>query len=123
MPDVEPAGSPDPEPTVPLEADEPAGAAGPPDPGVAERPSRGRAVAAVLCVVLAGLLTTPAAVAYWGQRTLIDTQRYVDTVEPLVNSPEVQDVIATTVTDAIEKQVDVEAVLNNVFAGVITDRP
>jgi hypothetical protein len=74
-------------------------------------------------VLLAGLLTTPAAVAYWGQRTLNDTQRYVDTVEPLVNSPEVQDVIATKVTDAIEKQVDIEAILNNVFAGVITDRP
>lgn len=87
------------------------------------RPSRGRAVAAVLCLVLAGLLTTPAAVAYWGQRTLNDTQRYVDTVQPLVNSPEVQDVIATTVTDAIQKQVDVESIINNVFSGVITDRP
>ena len=41
----------------------------------------------------------------------------------LVNSPEVQDAIATTVTNAIEQQVDIEAVLNEVFAGVITDRP
>ena len=40
-----------------------------------------------------------------------------------MHSPEVQDVIATKVTDAIEKQVDIEAILNNVFAGVITDRP
>ena len=70
-----------------------------------------------------GLLTTPAAVAYWGQRTLNDTQRYVDTVGPLVDSPEVQDVIATRVTDAIEQQVDIEAILNDVFAGVITERP
>jgi hypothetical protein len=74
-------------------------------------------------LVLAGLLTVPAAVAYWGQRTLNDTQRYVDTVEPLVASPEVQDVIATKVTDAIERQIDIEATLNNVFAGVITDKP
>ena len=74
-------------------------------------------------MLLAGLLTTPAAVACWGQRTLNDTQRYVGTVEPLVKSPEVQDVIATKVTDAIEKQVDIEAILSNVFAGVITDRP
>ena len=86
-------------------------------------PSRGRAVAAVICLVLAGLLTTPAAVAYWGQRTLNDANRYVDTVGPLVESPEVQDVIATKVTAAIQQQVDVEAILNNVFAGVITDRP
>ena len=89
----------------------------------AERPSRGRSVAVVICVVLAGLLTMPAAVAYWGQRTLNDTERYVATVDPLVASPEVQDVIATKVTEAIEKQVDIKAILNNVFAGVITDRP
>jgi hypothetical protein len=74
-------------------------------------------------VALAALLTTPAAIAYWGQRTLNDTQRYVDTVGPLVESPEVQDAIATTVTDAIQSQVDVEDILNEVFAGVITDRP
>ena len=90
---------------------------------VAERPSRSRSIAAIVCVVLAGLLTAPAAVAYWGQRTLNDTQRYVDTVEPLVSSPEVQDVIATRVTAAIETQVDIEATLTSVFAGVITDRP
>jgi hypothetical protein len=83
----------------------------------------GRSIAAVVCVVLAVLLTTPAAVAFWGQRTLNDSQRYLDTVGPLVDSPEVQDAIATTVIDAIEAQVDVEAILNEVFAGVITDRP
>jgi hypothetical protein len=90
---------------------------------VVERRSTGRSIAAAVCLVLAALLTTPAAIAYWGQRTLNDTQRYVDTVGPLVDSPEVQDAIATTVTDAIEKQVDVEAIINDVFAGVITDRP
>jgi len=93
------------------------------DPTVAERPGRGRSIAAVVCVVLAALLTTPAAIAYWGQRTLNDAQRYVDTVGPLVDSPEVQDAIATTVTDAIQSQVDVEAILSEVFADVITDRP
>ena len=87
------------------------------------RPSRGRSIAAVICVVLAGLLTTPAAVAYWGQRTLNDAERYVDTVGPLVNSPEVQDAIATKVTAAIQQQVDIEAILNDVFAGVITSAP
>jgi hypothetical protein len=88
-----------------------------------KRPSRGRSVAVVICLVLAALLTTPAAIAYWGQRTLNDTTRYVNTVAPLVNSPEVQNAIATQVTDAIEKQVDIEALLNDVFSGVITDRP
>ena len=87
------------------------------------QPSRWRSVAAVICVVLAAVLTTPAAIAYWGQRTLNDTQRYVDTVGPLVDSPEVQDAIATKVIDAIEQRVDIEAIINEVFGGVITDRP
>src|SRR5215213_6092977 len=91
--------------------------------GVAERPSRGRSIAAVVCLVVAALLTTPAAVAFWGQRTLNDSQRYLQTVSPLVDSPEVQAAIATKVTAAIQQQVDVEAILNQVFAGVITDRP
>src|SRR4051794_10165346 len=89
----------------------------------AERPSKGRSIGAVVCLVLAALLTLPAAVAFWGQRTLNDSQRYIETVGPLVDSPEVQAAIATKVTEAIQQQVDVEAILNQVFAGVITDRP
>ena len=98
-------------------------AAAPPETPAGEGRSGGRAVAAVVCVVLAALLTTPAAVAYWGQRTLNDTERYVDTVGPLVDSSEVQDGIATTATNAIDKQVNVEAILKDVFADVITERP
>ena len=82
-----------------------------------------RSIAAAICVVLAALLTTPAGVAFWGQRTLNDGQRYLDTVGPLVDSPQVQDAISTKAIGAIEQQVDVEAILNDVFAGVITDRP
>jgi hypothetical protein len=40
-----------------------------------------------------------------------------------VDSPEVQTAIATKVTDAIEEQVDVQALLTQAFAGVIKDRP
>jgi hypothetical protein len=117
MVDEQPATPGDSEPTGSLQEAAPRGTP------AGEGHSKGRAVTAVICVVLAALLTTPAAVAYWGQRTLNDTERYVDTVGPLVDSAEVQDVIATTVTDAIEQQVNIEAILNNVFAGVITDRP
>jgi hypothetical protein len=109
----------DPEPTTPGGPEGTATIAAPAE----ERPSRWRSVAAVVCVVLAALLTAPAAVAYWGQRTLNDTQRYVDTVGPLVDAPEVQDAVATKVIDAFEQRVDIEAILNQVFAGVITDRP
>ena len=87
------------------------------------RRTTGRSIAAAVCIVLAALLTTPAGIAYWGQRTLNDGQRYLDTVGPLVESPQVQEAISTKAIDAIEQQVDVEAILNNVFSGVITDRP
>ena len=89
----------------------------------AEGRFNGRSIAAALCLVVAVVLTTPAAVAYWGQRTLNDGERYLNTVGPLVDSPEVQQAISTAVVDAIEQQVDIEAVLNNVFADVITERP
>jgi hypothetical protein len=85
--------------------------------------SKARSISAVVCLLLAALLTVPAAFAYWGQRTLNDTQRYVATVGPLIDAPAVQDAIATRVTDVIDKQVDVKQILNNVFSGVITDRP
>lgn len=64
--------------------------------------------------MLAALLTTPAAIAYWGQRTLNDTQRYVETVGPLAGSTEVQAALANKVTDAVQQQVDIEGLLDAV---------
>jgi hypothetical protein len=78
--------------------------------------ARWRSIAAAICVVLAALLTVPAGIAYWGQRTLNDGQRYLDTVGPLVESPKVQEAISRKAIDAIERQVDVEALLNEAFA-------
>lgn len=95
----------------------------PPPTPPASSSSFGRSAAVVVLLVLAAVLASPALVAYWGQRTINDAQRYIDTTGPLIESPEVQDAVATTVTDAIQKQVDVEALLNEAFAGVIADRP
>jgi hypothetical protein len=92
-------------------------------PVSAVAPSRGRTVATVMCFLLAAVLTAPAAVAFWGQRTLTQTQRYVETVGPFVKAPEVQEAIATAAIQAFEQQVDVEALLNEAFAGVVADRP
>ena len=84
---------------------------------------RGRTIGAWICFVLAALLLLPSLLAFWGQRTINDTARYVETVGPLIESDEVKSAISATVTTAIQDQVDVEAIINDVFAGVITDRP
>lgn len=84
-------------------------------------PSRVRTVTAVIVLILAAVLTTPALVAHWGQRTLSDTQRYLATVEPLINEPAVQEAITAKVITALESQVDVGAIVDNLFAGVVTD--
>ncbi len=94
-----------------------------PLPAAPASSSRARTISAVICFVLAALLTTPAAVAFWGQRTLTDSQRYLETVGPLVQSPQVQDAIGTAAIQTFEQQVNVEAILNDVFAQVLTDRP
>ena len=44
-------------------------------PPTAERRRTGRSVGVVVCVVLSVLLTTPAVVAFWGQRTLNESVR------------------------------------------------
>ena len=87
------------------------------------RQGRGRTIGAVICFVLAALLTVPAVVSFWGHRTLTDTQRYVETVGPLIEQPQVQDAVATAAVQAFQQQVDVEALVNDVFGEVLTDRP
>lgn len=110
-----------PEDTVVLEQPVPPPPAAPAAP--AGSSSFGRSAAVVVLLVLSAVLTTPALVAYWGQRTLTDSQRYIDTTGPLIQSPEVQQAVATKVTQAIQEQVDVEALLNEAFSGVIANRP
>ena len=81
---------------------------------------RVRPLAAAICLLLAALLTVPAGFAFWGQRTLIDSQRYAATIGPLIRSEAVQNVITARVTDAIDKEIVAGgSKLNNVLSGVL----
>ena len=100
------------------------GPAAPPAQSAPASPRRGspRSVAALVCLVLAAVLTVPAVVGFWGQRTLIDTQRYVATVGPLAAEPAVQDAVVASITDSFKKNVDVGALVTSTFGPLISDR-
>ena len=63
-----------------------------------------------LCLVLVGVLAPLSILATWAHDEVSDTDRYVETVAPLAQSPEVQAAVTTRLTDRIMGLIDVEAV-------------
>jgi hypothetical protein len=70
-----------------------------------------RSTAVVVLFALGFLLVPTAGLAVWGRNTLLNTDRYVETVAPLSDEPAVIDSVANRITDAIFAQIDVEAEL------------
>jgi hypothetical protein len=79
----------------------------------------GRGLTAWVLLVLTAILFPVALTAYWGQRTLTDTQRYIDTVGPLAQDPTVQQAVSAKVTDVIVTQLDAQTRV----AGLLQDYP
>lgn len=90
-----------------------------PQPAATTRKVSPRAIAAVIVFALACLLTTPAAIGHWAHRTIVDTGRYLDTVGPLAESPQVQEAVATLVTDAIVEKIDTQNVVSDFLGGLL----
>lgn len=82
-----------------------------------------RSIAALLALILGLGLLPLGTVTYWGNRTVTDSERYLETMGPLAYSEEVQDSLSVFLTDKIEEQVDPEALVNQVFAGLIEEYP
>lgn len=74
-----------------------------------------RSILAVVCLVVATLLLPVGIVGFWGQRTLTDTERFVATVGPLVNQPEVVDTVATAVSNAITNSAGLETAVKDLL--------
>ncbi len=70
----------------------------------------------LLLVVLVSVLAIVAVVARYVRSELLDTDRYVETVSPLAENPDVQDAIATQVTNEIFTRLDVEQVAEDALA-------
>lgn len=78
-----------------------------------------RSVAALVIFIIAALLAPVALVGHWGHRTVIDSTRYIDTVGPLIEIPEVQDGIATAISDAVIAKVDTKAQVEGLLDGIL----
>jgi hypothetical protein len=77
-----------------------------------------RRIFAPILVALAVLVFTVTVPAAWGARTVLNTDRYVATVEPLAEDPAVQQAIATRLTDAVFSTLDVQGVISNALAAI-----
>lgn len=82
------------------------------------RGGRFRGVIAWVLVVVAGILVPLAMVAFWGQRSITDTERWVTTVAPLAQDQAIRDQVANAATEAILKQIDDNTVIDDFLNGL-----
>ena len=80
-----------------------------------------RSIVSLLLFVLATILFIPALVGHWGHRTVIDGQRYIETVGPLIEQPEVQQALADAVTEAVVAKVDTQAQVDTLLGNLFPD--
>ncbi|MEI6620955.1 MAG: hypothetical protein WCP28_03500 [Actinomycetes bacterium] len=78
-----------------------------------------RSVVSAICMVLAFILLPISIVGFWGQKTLTNTEQFVNTVGPLAAAPEIQQAVATEVSQAVVKQIDVKKYVNDIFGPVL----
>jgi hypothetical protein len=79
---------------------------------------RWRTVVATLLIALASLLAPLAVVAVWADKTVTDSDRYVETIAPLIDDPAIQSALADKITAEIFTYVDVEAVTKETFDAI-----
>ena len=93
----------------------------------AKTPSRGRAFGAFVIFLVAALLIPVGVIGSWASRTVADTDRYVETVTALIDSPEVRAEVSTQLTnilfDALPTGEIAKSVLPNngdALSGIVT---
>ncbi|MEK7599863.1 MAG: hypothetical protein AAB462_02420 [Patescibacteria group bacterium] len=67
-----------------------------------------RSIASWLCIAIAAALLFVGNLAFWAGNTLVDTDRYVAAVGPLIQEPEIQSAIAGYTTTQLFNRVDVQ---------------
>jgi len=74
-----------------------------------------RRVLAAVLIVVASVLAPFAVGANWAQRTITDSQRFAETLQPLADSPEVHQVVQSALSEAVIDAVDAEARLDRLL--------
>lgn len=78
--------------------------------------SRWRGVVSVAVLAIGLLLVPLAAIGSWTRAELVDTDRFVHTLGPLVDEPEVQQFIADQAVAAVENNIDIPALVHDAFS-------
>ncbi|WP_407342637.1 hypothetical protein [Pengzhenrongella phosphoraccumulans] len=89
---------------------------------VPRRRHRGRAIAAVVLILLGVLLAPLAVVANWAQRELTDTDRYLATIGPLAADPAIQSALANRLTQVAMAELDVPTLVNDALSALEQNR-
>ncbi len=79
---------------------------------------RVRRILTPILVILAVIVFTVSVPAVWSARTVLNTDRYVATVEPLADDPAVQQAIATRLTDEVFAALNVQEVISDTLAAI-----
>ena len=79
----------------------------------AVRPGKGRTVAAVIVFIIAALLLPLGVVGFWGQRTVFDSARYVETVAPIAADPTIKDSVSEAVVNQVNAALNVTAAISS----------
>lgn len=66
-----------------------------------------RSVIAVIAVTLGLVCMTVSPLAIWGRNLVLNTDRYVETLDPLASDPGVQAVVINLVSDSLSQRLDV----------------
>jgi hypothetical protein len=89
---------------------------------VAAKPKRrpGRTIASVAILVIATIIAPVALISNAAVRQFLDTEEFVSTLAPLVEDPLVQEFLIDEITDAINENVDIAGITNDLFDGLET---
>src|SRR3954454_6734201 len=82
------------------------------------RKPRGRSILAVVLIVLGCVLAPVAGVSVWVHNQVADTDRFVRTMSPLVDDPDVQNALTNRLTATVFQYVDVQGIADDAVAAL-----